>query len=470
MPEAADRSGPGADPSSPGPASADEGAESPAHPRHDVGHAVAMGLSTGGNAFLGFAGGILMVRGLTVPQYGLVSSALSAVLVAQELVGRGINDSMVRLGTAGVAGSEERAGEVFRAGFLLKALLCALCAAAAVVLGTRPGLTARLLGTSEINRALPGMVAAVAGYALWTFVLTRWQARLRFRRLALLQPLANLLKVALLLSAMALGALTWTGAVWLTAASLLAGSALLGLDSWREMVRLPWGAGRVLEAVRDVWSLARWNILAAVAYVASNRMDVFVLGRLTDSTQVAVYNAAWQVLVIVDLCTITIMSVMIPKASGCTHYEDLVAWSRRTVGLGAAAAVGTLALFLFADWYVPLLFGAHYAPSASLLRVMYPGSVVSLVLLPLVGVLHARKAVHVNSALQVALLAASVPAYHLAVHWAGAAGAARATLGLRLASGALLGIAAFAVARGAPRRSRASVPAGAGAGPGGRGP
>lgn len=420
--------------------------------RHDLGHAAVMGISTGGNALLGFVSGILLVRGLSVPQFGLASAALSAVLVAQEFVGRGINDSVIRLSVTGVAGSAERGREVYRAGLILKLLISAVWAMGAWVLWEHPHLTERLLGTQEINRALPSMVTSIVGFGLWSLVLARQQTHLQFNRLALLQPVANLLKVALLLVAIALGALTWTGAIWITAASLLLGAAVIGADAWHDTISLPWDARRLAVTVGEVWRLARWSILAAVAYVASSRMDVFTLARLTDAGAVGLYNAAWQVLLIIDLAMMTIMAVMIPKAAACTNRAELGDWARRTAKLSGVAAIPTLGLFLFADAYVPLLFGARYAPSASLVRIMYPGSVASLLVFPLVGVLHARKAFHVAAGLQVALLIASIPVYQFAVGRAGAIGAANATLVLRLVNCALLGAAAVVVARAAPKR------------------
>jgi O-antigen/teichoic acid export membrane protein len=436
----------------------DEGEVRPlADPRRDLGHAVVMGVSTGINALLGFASGILLVQGLSVQQFGLASAAMSAVLVAQEFVGRGINEGVVRLAVPGVAGSTERASEVYRAGLVLKLLLGAIWALAAWLLWANPRLAGWLLGTPEITPALPAMAASVVGFGLWTLVLTRPQAHLRFQRLALLQPVANALKVALLLCAIALGALTWTGAVWITAGSLLLGAAVMGAYGWRDTIALPWNPRRLAATVGEVWRLARWSIVAAVAYVASGRMDVFTLTRLRDATEVGLYNAAWQILVIMDLAMMTIMAVMIPKAAACTQREELDAWARRTVKLAAAAAIPTLGLFLFADAYVPLLFGARYAPSVPLLRIMYPGSLASLLVLPLVGILHARKAFHVAAGIHLAVLAASIPVYRVAVERAGLVGAANATLGLRLANCALLGAAAFVAVRGASPGSAAGT-------------
>jgi hypothetical protein len=74
-----------------------------------------------------------------------------------------------------------------------------------------------------------------------------------------------------------------------------------------------------------------------------------------------------------------------------------------------------------------------------------------------VGILHARKAFHVAAGIHLAVLAASIPVYRVAVERAGLVGAANATLGLRLANCALLGAAAFVAVRGASPGSAAGT-------------
>jgi len=414
-----------------------------------------MVLSTGANAALGFLSGILLVTGLAQDEYGLVSSALAVFLVAQEFVGRGINDSMMSLGTLAAAGSRDRSNEIFRAGLLLKALVALAFFA---VLRCVPQLVVKPLGRPELAAAFPGVAAAVAGFALWSFILTRRQASLEFGALAAVQPINNALRVGLLILFVAFGALTWTRAIWILAGSMIVSALAVGARDWLEIARLRWTTKRVAAAAAEVWRYGGWNMVAAIAFVAYTRMDVFVLTRRLASSDVAVYNAAWQVLTSVDLAGVAIMTVMIPKVCHMRHREDFVSWMARSLRLSAMVALLSLPLPLLADWYVPLLFGTEYAASAALVRNLYWGSLIAQAVFPLIGILYATRSFRTIAAIHVTLLAASVPSYELAVKAGGVAGAAWTTVAMRVACSALLFAAVLRRVLQAPRRDSAESP------------
>ncbi len=417
-----------------------------------------MVLSTGANAALGFIGGLVLLKGLSQEDYGLVSSALAVFLVAQELVGRGINDSMIRLGTEAAAGSVERSNDVFRAGLILKVFFCSIAFAGLMAF---PQAIVGLLGRPELADGLPGVMLAILGFGLWSFVLTRRQARLEFGTLAMIQPASNLLRVALLLVFLFLGSLTWTRAIWIISGCLFTSALIVGIGDWIELLFQNWRLRPVLAAVADVWRCGGWNMLAAFAFTAYSRMDIFVLTSQASNSEVATYNAAWQVLTIVDLCNVTIMTVMIPKVCHLIHYEDFVSWTRRTLTLTTAVALLSLPLVLLAGWYIPLLFGVEYTGAVAVARILYWGNTVSLIVFPLVGILYAKRYFHLIAAMHLTLLALSFPAYKWAVGFGGIVGAAWTTVGLRTVASVLLVVAIVWCLRNAPRRALSAAKTGA---------
>lgn len=398
-------------------------------------------VSTGANTVLGFLGGLVLIVGLDQAQYGLVSSAMAILLVAQELVGRGINDSLIRLGTDKIANSRARADEIFRAGLLLKVMIAVAIGLLSALFMASSRSYAWLIGDAEVAQALPAIFAAVGGYGLWSFVLTRYQARLAFRRLACVQPVNNALRFTLLVLFIALGALTWLRALWIYAGCLLLSATLFGLKDWTTLFRRAWKPETILPILAAIWRYSRWNLIAATAFVTYMRMDVFMLTRMAGKTDVAVYNASWQVLLCIDLCSISIMTVMIPEACHRVCRGELLRWMLRSMKLSAAGAVMSLPLFLFARWYVPACFGPEYTNSAELIRIIYFGSVLTLFVFPMIGILYAKERFLLIACIHVLVLLVSVPAYANSIEAAGVLGAAWTTLGIKVAASTLLAAA-----------------------------
>ena len=420
----------------------------------DFQHALLMGLSTGGNAILGFVAGVLLVRALSPEEYGLMSAAVAVILVTQEFVGRGINDGLIRLGNEEAAGSIERVVDIFRAGLALKGLFCLVVVALFLLI---PGTAVKMFGFPELKKAFPAVVAAVIGFGFWSYLLSWHQARLDFGRLALIQPIYNLLRISLYLSMMIYSTLRWVPAIWFMAGSYLISVAIAGAESWRMLSRTAFDMRRFKSAFADLWRCSGWGMLAAFAFVALSRMDILVLTHHAETRDVALYGAAWQMLLIIDLGTITIMTVMIPKVAHCESIDDMLPWMGRTLLLGLTGAILTLPLFLLARWYVPLFLGSGYAASVTLVRIMYWGNLVALISSPLVGILHARQLFHVIAVIQILLLAVSVPAYTYATRAGGIVEVAWTNLGLRSVNAVIITLCAIVMMKRSTRKIRTEM-------------
>lgn len=405
------------------------------HLEHDFRHVFWVGLSTGGNALLGFIAGMLLVRCLPAAEYGLLSAAIAVLLVAQEFVGRGINDGLVRLGACGVAGSADRTCHIFRAGLVLKTLFGL---AILVSFVTLPSVMGKVFGFGQLREAFPALAMAITGYGFWTYNLTWLQTGQAFGKFAMLQPLGNLLRFGAYLGFIVFTGLHWLQVLWIIAGAFWIAALLTVAPLVRALRPVPIRSRLFKEAFFDLWRCTRWSILSAVAYVALTRMDIFALTHFTGTTEVAYYNAAWQVLVIVDLATVTIMTVMAPKAAQCSSQRNSIAWIGRTLSLSAVTAVLCLPLVIFPEWYIPLILGAQYEPSVTIVQILFSGNLLGLLAFPLVGLIYARDGFHLNAIIQVLLLAISIPAYTMAAKHSGIIGVAWTTLALRALNATLI--------------------------------
>ena len=403
--------------------------------RHDFKHAWWMACSTGSNAIMGCVAGLVLIRGLSQDEYGLVTSALAFFLVIQELVGRGVNETVVRLGTKQVAGSKQRATEIFIAGLLFKMVISFFVVG---TLLTWPQLITIPFGRPELKEAMPAIMVAFVGFGLWNYVLSWHQAMLEFSRFAIMQPIVNFLKLTIFILFFFFGTLSWIKIIWIIALCFFVSALLFGAPRWVAFLRYNWWTKRTLVSLGEIWRYSRWNILAAVAFVSYSRMDIFVLTSQTTKVDVAIYNASWQMLSIIDLFTMSIMTIMIPKASHLTQLKEFVSWGRRCLSLSLAGAILFLPLLFLAGWFIPLLFGTSYLQSIYLFKVMYWGNILTLFIYPFIGIIHARKAFLMNTIIQVFLLVLSVPAYIWGIHLYGSNGAAMVTLFLRITNCILL--------------------------------
>ena len=416
----------------------------------DFQHIFMMGMSTGGNAILGFAAGVVVVRALSPVEYGLMISAVALILVAQEFVGRGINDGLIRLGNEAAAGSPERVVDIFRAGLALKGLFCLLVIALFLLV---PGIVVKMFGFPQLQEAFPAVVATVIGFGFWSYLLSWHHAHMNFGRLALIQPIYNVLRIGFYLAVICYSTLRWVPAIWFMAGAYLISVVIAGTESWRMLASQDFDMDRFRRAFSDLWRCSGWGMLAAFAFVALSRMDIFILTHHAESGEVAIYGAAWQMLLIIDLGTITIMTVMIPKVAHCESLEDMLPWIGRTLLLGLTASILTLPLFLLAHWYVPLFLGLNYAASVPLVRIMYWGNVIGLLSSPLVGILHAKQAFHVIAAIQILMLAIGVPIYIHAIGTGGIKGVAWANFGLRAVNSVIIIICIIFLLKRSPRKA-----------------
>lgn len=393
-------------------------------------------LSTGGNAGLGLLGSLALVVWLTPAQYGLFSSVVAVSIVGQEILGRGINDSVLRLGTQAVSGTRRSSLEIFRAGFLIKLILC-LVIWLLFISFSRTLFAA--LGRPEMNAVRWAILMTIVGSAFFTLVVTRRQANLEFGTLALIRPAINLVKVLFFAVVMYMGMLSWGSAVWITAVSTAGAAVLIGAGDWKEIFRLPWDTGSVMRDMVRVWRYGCWNTIATVSFVACSRMDILMLTRLLEESDVAVYNVAWQILSVIDLCTISIMTTMIPKVCHIVDRGALKGWIARSLKLSLGLAVMAMPLIFLADWLVPRLPHTNYLDSLSLLKIMFPGYILTMLIFPLVGVLYAREKFSRLAVINTSLFCLSVPVYYWGIRLWGTTGAAWGTFVLKVIIAVVMG-------------------------------
>lgn len=208
-----------------------------------------------------------------------------------------------------------------------------------------------------------------------------FQSRLRFEYGAMADISTRVATTGLVLAAAGLGA----GLIGVTVA-LVAGEVIGVIVTGRLAMRL----------VRPVWRVdprywrlvLRWSLplgLAGVLSAVVNRVDFFMLERMTDLQQLGLYGAAYKVTNLVERLPQMIVVTLYPLMARQAH-EDLRAlralYRRSVLTLGGLAVVMALVVTLLAGPIVRTLFGAEFTEAARALRILVWASACLYMALP----------------------------------------------------------------------------------------
>ena len=154
------------------------------------------------------------------------------------------------------------------------------------------------------------------------------------------------------------GTLALAGLIGLVVAPRLA-SVRFAVPPWREV------AARLREGGPMFLSMA-----AMTVYGSTN---VFILGLVSNNTEVADFSGAWRVIVALRMLVAPLVTAIYPHISrvAANSQADAVRFLRRySLILSAPFFAGGVVLFFSAPWLIPLLLGPKYHASIRLIQIM----------------------------------------------------------------------------------------------------
>jgi O-antigen/teichoic acid export membrane protein len=382
-----------------------------------------------------FIQNVVLARSLDPAGFGVLAVVISLVTFVQLLLGSRVWEAVTKF----VVEFLER-GDPHRATATVK--LCLLVDAAGAVLGTM--LLLILAEPAARVFAAPSAAAPIRLYSLSILVaipVATTQALLRladrFRWLAAQTAAENLARLALVVVALVVAGpdlLAITGA-FLAAASVAAASLwFLGSRVVRPLGLTPWKSAKLSllrEDRRRILGFLLYSNLSGTARLVTGRVDVLIVGWLTDPASVGTYRLARTVADPLAAVATPVSHAVFPELSKLVHRGDVAsvrALTRRIRATGAAVVLPVCLLTtLLAGVAIPWIFGESFSEAVPLTRIMVwqlvwipfvwvPGLLLSLGRARLLATMTAIDAIS-----YLLLLLALVPAF-------GAAGAAWATL------------------------------------------
>lgn len=377
-------------------------------------------------ACLGFVMSLIVARWMGPEEFGLFSLFIVILIFGNDVLGDGLSPGVARFYAMYRRADPLKASEVLTNALALRLLLGIPVVLLGVVVGSRVA--------EEVFHnhayAMPivlGLVGSL-GAALWSFNLSVWQAREDFTTYAVMVGLVNLMRVLSVPVLLLIGHLTLNAVIGLHIVFFylctLAGLALLRrhLASFRIDGKL----------LREMFRFSKWPAMASLCFILQVNLGVPVLNYVADAREAGLYGAGSSLLMGIDLLTVSLLTTLLPKVSQLSGLEQCRSYVQRSFPFYALIAAALLPLLFFSRPLVLALFGQAYESTIPIFRVLFIGTLGTLVTHPLYLVLYAMNRPHLSSLIQgMALLGWIIAGYWLIPEY-GALGAAWTTLLARL--------------------------------------
>ena len=309
-----------------------------------------------------------------------------------------------------------------------------------------------------VSRVLPGTeaighwvfaiaVLGAVGESFYQFGLSMLQAQGRIMTLArdrVLLPLARILLVGLLHLA---GLLTLESAL-LANAAMAVGFGMLIVVRLIHRGDIEQVALERRMAIRgELQKMLRSTQIASICVIATAKIQFFLVDVFSDSVQLGTFAAAHRYSMVASILTVAATTVLMPLAAAVDSRAAFDKYRAASWRLSACFAVPVLALVLFADPILPLLFGAEFDVAVVPAQIMLLGLVLSMFVTPLSYTFYNASAAPALAWLNAGQLVFSCVVGLVLIPTYGAIGAAWVSLGVNVLGLAVIVTVAATVSR-----------------------
>jgi O-antigen/teichoic acid export membrane protein len=384
-----------------------------------------IGAASLATAVLGAAASALYGRTLGVEDFGVMTLLISLITMIVALSDLGISGSMVRFGAEAIAkGDAVRLHSVLGIALRAKIVLGLIVLAGALLL-LNPIVTSVFHHVDgNITRYfMLSLVAAGLGMGA-SFFPPIFQTHQRFREQSLVTVVPPFVKVGLLATAaLVFSALSVTVGIWV---EIITASLALAVGWTLSPVRSFRAQGDTAMLRREMLSFNKWLALYYVFNLLGGRVDLFLVGGLSDARALGLYGAASKIASIVVIVSNSYLTVLLPDLSSALTPEIVRKKQRNSFLMVALFVAGIAILALLSDFVVYLIFGKDFAGAGLLVRLMCIGLFFTVLSYPLNATLFAWNRSEVFPLMSgVAILALVAGNAFLIPRW-GAVGAALA--------------------------------------------
>ena len=136
--------------------------------------------------------------------------------------------------------------------------------------------------------------------------------------------------------------------------------------------------------LKEIFSFSKWLIMANIAYILFQRLDLLILARYGELQDLGQYGAALRLMVIASLLTGSLSAPLLPRATR-TRVSKRIFKSYLTHAFLISALISSAIgiLWLFTPIIVKTFFGEPYTPAIYLTKILLVGSIFVAIYTPL---------------------------------------------------------------------------------------
>lgn len=386
-----------------------------------------------GGAFLALLLNVIVMRNLTAFDYGRFAFCLALMAIGVEVAGKGMDPAIIRLSANHLHGTRKGALDFLKAGFNIR--LVATVALVVIMAAVGRPVMERYYSADGLAMpfyfAILGIIAAAPLNHLFTIL----QSLEKFDRWAMLNMFLFISRV--LLVALALVFLTFNLSTVLACYVAATYASVLLAVYLTKPVFLVQGAGVAKGVYSELVGFSKWTMLSTVFYIIYSKADILLLAAYAGPGEAGVYSAAVMLTFAIDMLTVSMVSVLLPKVSRFNTAVQRRRYIGRAVLFSFALAIILLPVFFASEYLITLLGGAQFAMAAGLFKVLYLGPFFTIITAFSALVLYNLNYPSLTVLISGTVLLINITGHLILIPRLGAKGAAIVTLSSRIIEGCL---------------------------------
>ena len=316
------------------------------------------------SAFLGFIYTVFAARALTVSDFGVFSAAMNLIYILVSLTDLGISGGIVYfVAKLRSEGSNDEADKYIKSAIIIKIISTLLISIPLLIF---PIFFAEKFMASSDKYISYWVFVSAMGFVVYTFFPYVLQAERKFMKSMIVENSFGVIRLGLTLLFLYLGILNLS-TLFLSFSLSNLGPLVLG------MIFL--GTGFLfykpdLKIYKNLLLFSGWLGMSRIITSISGRLDVQMLASMSGAVETGIYSIPSRLSIFIIILTGSFASVLAPRLSSFANKEKEKAYIFKASLALIPIIAGVIFWIVIAEPFIITLFGAKYASSVPVFRVL----------------------------------------------------------------------------------------------------
>lgn len=315
------------------------------------------------SAFFSFLFTVILVRVLSLSDFGYFSALLSLMLMVTELSDIGIGQSLSSF-LPPLENYQDKLKVFLKSAFISQFIITFLVTVFIVLFSEQ--ISQILFHNSDY-----GFLVSLTGISIFCSVMVNFityslSARKKFLKVSFLSASGSLLRLLFLLGIILFTSVTLENSVLMQTLSIILYMIAALILFNPQFLKFRISKNDIKRLFRFAYLLGIARVFTGIAY----RLDVLMLVSLKNSTEAGIYSTASRVISIYPMLVGSYLTVIAPKISTMSAINDIKKYTLKII-FGTIGLISTILLLLiFAPPFLLLLFGEKTLPAVPVFRLL----------------------------------------------------------------------------------------------------